>query len=72
MFRDGSLRGIVVSTADAFTWHATREAAGTVERFASTYSIDLVDEGKLRAMITAAGPSPGHPWEFGLSFLHID
>lgn len=71
MYREGALRGAVVSTADAFSWHAIREASGNVERLGVTYVVELVDEGKLSAMLTDTASDP-RPWEFGLSMLHID
>ena len=71
MYREGSLRGIVVSTADAFSWCARKEATGEVPNFGITYEIDLIDEGKLNEMIVS-GQNRSEPWAFGLGMLHID
>ena len=58
MALDGSRHGIVVSTADSFSYYAKRAAEDALQQ---GFKVKLVDKGKLNRMVTPLLPVA--PWE---------
>jgi hypothetical protein len=55
MIAGRALQGIIVSTADHYSW-AARRLANTFSRDPNGYQIELRDFGKLRQMVSSCPP----------------